>query len=45
FIVLRNTEPSKFVVVTVTLDEHRNYGNPIVLIRPRLRERQSEYEL
>ena len=45
FIVLRKTELSKFVVVTVTLDEHRNYGDSMMLIRPRLRERQSEYEL
>jgi hypothetical protein len=45
FVVLRNTEPNKFVVVTVTLDEHRNYGSSMMLLRPRLRERQSEYEL
>ena len=45
FIVLRNTEPNKFVVMTVTLDEHRNYGIPMKLIKPRLKERQSEYVL
>lgn len=45
FIVLRRTEPKKFVVITITLDEHRNFGQPIKLINPRLRERQGEYEL
>ncbi len=45
FIVLRKTELNKFVIITVTLDEHRNYGEPMTLIRPNLRERQSEYEL
>ncbi len=45
FVVLRNTEANKYVVITVTLDEHRNYGVPTMLINPRLRERQSEYEI
>lgn len=45
FIVLRRTEDTKFVVVTITLDEHRNFGKPVELLKPRLRERQSEYEL
>ena len=42
FVVLRRTEDKKFAVITVTLDEHRNFGNPIKLIQPRLRERQGE---
>jgi len=45
FVVLRRTETNKFVVVTITLDEHRNFGKPITITRVRLRERQSEYEL
>ena len=45
FVVLRNTERNKFVVITVTLDEHRNYGVPLTLVKHRLRERQSEYVL
>lgn len=45
FVVLRRTEPNKFVVITTTLSEHRDYGEPIVVINPTLRERQSEYEL
>lgn len=45
FIVLRRTETRKFVVVTITLDEHRNFGQPIKISNVRLRERQSEYEL
>lgn len=42
FVVLRRTEDKKFVVITVTLDEHRNFGEPIKLIKPKLRERQGE---
>jgi hypothetical protein len=45
FVVLRKTEPKKYVVITVTLLENRNFGSPIKLVRPRLRERQGEYEL
>lgn len=42
FVVLRRTEVKKFVIITVTLDEHRNFGDPIELIKPRLKERQGE---
>jgi hypothetical protein len=42
FVVLRRTEDKKFVIITVTLDEHRNFGEPIKLVSPKLRERQGE---
>lgn len=44
FVVLRRIEKMKFAVITITLEENRNYGNPIHIIKPRLRERQGEYE-
>lgn len=44
FVVLRRMDEKKFVVITVTLKENRNFGTPIKLVRPRLRERQGEYE-
>lgn len=44
FVVLRRVEKMKFAVITITLKENRNYGSPIRVINPRLRERQGEHD-
>lgn len=45
YLVLRRVEETKFVVVTITETEQRNFGDPLILSHPRLRERQMEYTL
>lgn len=45
FLVLRRLEEKKFVVVTITETERRDYGDPLFIKHAKLRERQREYRL
>ncbi len=42
FVVLRRTKELKFVIITITKEELRNYGSPLVIKTPIIRELQYE---